>query len=192
MNTHKNKSSRTSCSGFTLIELLVVISVAALLYQIAAANLGAMIPSTILDREATLLVAKYDFLRSEARLNGKTYTLELDLTNSRYQTLMPIEERREASEVEKESLGLGWTKLPDGAKLIGYSIAGGQMLKSGLVPVHFDENGFAADQTLFLSLEQDDRMIWSVQIRGLTGHSNILKDFDGKLQSLPKIEEAAF
>jgi len=56
----------------------------------------------------------------------------------------------------------------------------------------FDENGFTGDHVIVLKLETDPTMVWSVQIRGISGKSEILSDFDGHEHALEETGEGAF
>jgi len=178
--------------GFTLIEIAVAMTIAALLLQIVMMNMGAMVPSHAMDSAAAQIVAQMDFLRSEARLQGKTYVLELDLDNHRYRTILPPEDRLVASEPVKEAFALNWTGLGDDARFGGCTLAGGQSFRSGLYPITFDANGFTADQAIYLIHNTDAQMVWTIQVYGLTGKANILPSMKGEYQPLEKVEEGAF
>lgn len=179
-------------SGFTLIELAVTVAVAALLFQIVAMNLGAMVPSHSMDSAANQVIAQMDFLRSEARLQGKSYTLELDLDNHRYRAILPPEDRLVSSEPVKEAFPLTWTDLGDNVRFDGATLASGQNFASGLLPIVFDENGFSADQAIYLQHVSDDKMVWTIQVLGLSGKATILPSMDGQRQPLLLVEEGAF
>jgi hypothetical protein len=43
-----------------------------------------------------------------------------------------------------------------------------------------------------LKLETDPTMVWSVQIRGISGKSEILSDFDGHEHALEETGEGSF
>ncbi len=178
--------------GFTLIELMVVVAIGALLVQLVAANLGAMIPSRAMDSAAHQLVARLDFVRSEARLQGKTIKVELDLGNHRYRTILPAEDRLVSTDPVPEPLQLEWHTLDDEVQFAGYAVAGGATLRSGAVEVPFDENGFTADQTIYLVHVVDKEMVWSIRVRGLTGSADVLTSFEGQLHPLESVEEGRF
>ena len=52
--------------------------------------------------------------------------------------------------------------------------------------------GFTADQAIFLVHVEDKQMVWTIQIRGLTGQSEILRSFDGTYHTLARLEEGHF
>jgi len=54
------------------------------------------------------------------------------------------------------------------------------------------ENGFTADQAFFLRHKGDDKMVWSIHLTGITGRSQILRDFEGRERRLPQVNEGAF
>ena len=66
-------------SGFTLIELMIVVAIMALVVKIVMVNIGALIPSSALDSVAAKIQSELDFIRSEAKIQGKQYKLQFDL-----------------------------------------------------------------------------------------------------------------
>ena len=178
--------------GFTLIELMVVVAIAALLVQLTTSNLGALIPSRAMDSAANQLVARLDFVRSEARLQGKQIKVELDLTHHRYRTILPPEDRLVSTDAPPEALQLDWHELGDEVHFAGYITAAGEALHSGSVEIPFDENGFTADQTICLVHAADKEMVWSIRILGLTGVADVIQSRDGAVHPLEKVEEGRF
>ena len=55
-------------SGFTLLEIMAVIAILGLVSQLVVMNLGKLVPSTVLDSEASQLMGQVEYLRSEAQL----------------------------------------------------------------------------------------------------------------------------
>ncbi len=178
--------------GFTLIEIMVVVAVMALVFQIVTTNLGAMLPASAMDSTAAELVSKLDFLRSESRLQSKTHKLEIDLGEHRYRMLLPPEDRLTSSEEVKSHFDLGWTDLNERVRFNGCALASGRILREGKFVIAFDENGFTSDLSLFLVHVADEEMVWTIQLRGLTGQTEIVKDFDGKIHPLTAMEEGRF
>jgi len=178
--------------GFTLVELVVVIAIAGLLFQLVTANLGAMIPAHALDGACAQIVGQLDFLRSEARLQGKTYQLELDLDHNRYRIVLPPEDLALAAERSGQTFDLGWTDLGERVRLARCVVAGGPEFRNGLFPIAFDANGFTADQTIYLVHSTDEKMLWTIQLRGLTGQAEVITDTNGQAHGLEKIDEGAF
>jgi len=178
--------------GFTLVEVVIVIAIAALVFQLVVGNMGAMIPARAMDSVAGQLVAKMDWLRSEARLQGKTYKLELDLTGQRYRYAVPATDRLASVESVEETFGSTWFSLGEHVRLAGCAVSGGRRFTEGIFPVVFDEKGFTADQAIFLVHAEDQEMVWTIQIRGLTGQSETLRSFDGTYHTLERLEEGNF
>ena len=141
---------------------------------------------------AAEIVSKIDWLRSEARLQGKTYRLELDLSGHRYRYVVPATDRLAATESVEETFGSSWLSLGDHVRLAGCSVSGGPRFTDGSFPVILDEKGFTADQAIFLVHVDDKELVWTIQIRGLTGQSEILRSFDGTYHSLERLEEGHF
>lgn len=180
-------------AGFTLVELMVVVALIGLVAQLVVANLGTLIPSTTLTSQANQLVANLDFLRAEARLQGKVIHVELDLTNHRWQIVLPPEETQvRRVDNEPKTFSLGWTALEDRAQFSGYLTAGGLMVSRGIVQIRIDENGFMPDFAIFLTLENNKEMVWTIRVRGMTGTAEVLTSEDGRIQPWPQVGEGAF
>ena len=161
--------------GFTLIELMAVVFIVALLVQAVLFNMGALIPTTLLESEANKFIASYDYLRSEAKVQGKRYKLQVDLSKNRWRTVIPPEDRLLSTQVQPEEMPLEWTMLDERLRYSTYCVAGGQVARQGIVDITIDENGGSADQTLSFRLKEDEEKLWTVQIRGLTGQSTLVK-----------------
>lgn len=188
-------SGHRSDAGFTLLELMVVVAILALAVQIVVVNLGAMIPRTVLDSECNRFVSKLDFLRSEARLQGKRYRIELDLDRSLWRYVLPAEERLTSEQTLEDTMpyALDWNTMEEGVKIQGIVQAGGIVVqRQGIAAIEFDENGFSADWNVFFTLDQDEEMVWTVQLFGLTGSSQLLTSFDGVEQRAEPTGEFGF
>ncbi len=182
---------------------MVVAAIAALAIQLVVMNLGAMIPRTILDSECNKFMSRLDFLRSEARLQGKRYRIELDLTNHLWRFVLPAEERLTTEQTLEETMpeALGWNRMEQGAQFQGIVQAGaltlaqvenGVVQRRGVAGIEFDENGFSADWDVFFTLEHDEEMVWTVQVSGLTGQSRMLTSFDGNEYRTQPVGEFGF
>lgn len=181
-------------AGFSIIELMVVVAILALILQMVMLNMGAMVPKTKLDAESKKLVANIDFLRSEARVQGKRYRLQLDLGNARWRMVLPAEERLVSEQTleETQPRALDWSPLEEGVVFGGAGTVARGVARSGIYELVFDEGGNTADQMVFLKLADDEEMVWTVQIRGLTGQTEILPDTDGQEQMLETVNEMGF
>lgn len=173
--------------GFTLIEILVVLTLIGLITSMLVPNLGAFVPRAKLDAAAKILTANIDFLRSEARIQGKRYALELDLDRGSWRRVFPPEDRL-TTEQDVQSLEPRheeWTRLQDGVRILTAGNGNEGMAKGGTFALTFDHNGQTGDQTIVLQLADDASMTWTVNVRGLTGQCDIIESFDGK-QHLPE------
>lgn len=180
--------------GFTLVEVVVVMAMLALVLQFVLVNLDSMVPKTRLESESKILVGNLDFLRSEARIQGKRYALQLDLGNARWRMMLPAEERLTSEQTLEETLpqALDWNPLQEGVKFLGAGNPRNGIARNSLFDIPFDENGFTADQAIFLTLTDDPKMVWTVQIRGLTGQTTILSSLDGEEHRLQEVTEGTF
>jgi type II secretion system protein H len=188
------RASRPGAAGFTLIEVLVTLLIIGLLYAIVVPNLGAFVPKTRLDKEGRILASNIDMMRSEARIQSKRLTLQLDLKNARWRRVQPPEQQlttdQDAWTLEEHYDT--WTELEHDVVYAGAGDTNEGIVRKDIYPIVFDENGFTADQVVMFRLESDPKMIWSVQIHGLTGECDIVPDFEGHERPLEETGEGAF
>lgn len=191
----------TTCNdrsaGFTLLELICVVAGMALLLGIIAPNIGALVPSARLDGSAKAIMTKLQMIRSEARIQAKRMEMEFDLTVGRYRTILPPEERLTSDQVvydDSEALDehKDWVDLETGVAFAGAGDAKSGIIEKDMYRVVFDEYGFTADQVIAITLANDETMIWSVLIRGLTGKVEILKSEEGEIAKPTAVGEGAF
>ena len=179
--------------GFTLIELMVVVAIVGIVMRIALLNLGAIVPGAILDGECKQMRANLDFLRSEARLRGQWCALELDLDNHRYRYVLPPERKLASYEDELSELPLSWTPLEERAKLAGVASPSRPLIEHGIYRITFDENGNTGDLAVFFKLDDgSNEFLWTLQLRGLTGRTDIVKSVEGQRAPLEEFNESAF
>jgi type II secretion system protein H len=179
--------------GFTIVELMVVIAVMGIIMRVALLNLGALVPAATLDSECKQMRAHLDYLRSEARLRGQAYSLELDLTNHRYRYVMPPERKLASYEADAEEFPLSWSPLDDKARFVGVAVPSRPPVEAGTYRITFDENGNTGDIAIFFKLlDAETDFIWTLQLRGLTGRTDIKKSVDGKRFPLEELNESGF
>ncbi len=181
-------------AGFTLIEVMVVVTIVAIAAQIVTVNLGALVPSTLLDSESKKLMGTIDYLRSESQLRSETFKLEFDLDLNAYRIIFPEEMRLTSDQFIKEDLAIAWTGLDERVQFGGFSIAGGRTQRSGRFQISFDEHGYTADQVVFLKLNNEDmaEMVWTIQLRGLDRKTKLVTNQEGNEAFLTVTEEGAF
>lgn len=181
-------------AGFTLIEILVTLVIIGLITATVVPNLGAFVPKARLDAAAKILASNVDFLRSESKIQGKRYTLELDLDRGMWRRVLPPEERL-TTEQDVQSLEPRqeeWSRLQEGVRIATAGNVNEGMAKGGTFALVFDHNGQTGDQSIVLQLADDPTMTWTVNIRGLTGQCDVIENYEGK-QALPEeTSEGAF
>ncbi|MCC6672962.1 MAG: prepilin-type N-terminal cleavage/methylation domain-containing protein [Planctomycetes bacterium] len=179
-------------AGFTLLELLVVISIMGLITQLVIANLGALVPARTMDKETAELAYRLDYVRSEARMAGKTFRVQFDLDNQRWRLILPPEDRLVSTQTIEEDLPLEWNQLDPQVRMVGAQVAGGMAVRSGIYEVIYDQSGFSADQALYFRHRDDEELVWTLQMRGLIGRSDVLTNAEGKEQPLEPVTEGSF
>lgn len=189
------QSQRTQAqAGFTLIEILVTLVIMGLLLALVAPSIDAFVPKARLDSAAKTIAAEVDLARSEARIQSKQFVLEFDLKKARWRRILPAEMQlthdQELWTLEPQTED--WVALPEDVIFSGAGNVNDGIARDGVYRMVFDENGFTGDHVLLLKLETDPTMVWSVQIRGISGKSEILSDFDGREHALEEVGEGAF
>ena len=186
--------SESTCSGFTIVELMVVIMIMGMITAFVVPNLGMFVPKARIDSAAKQLVANIDFVRSEARIQGKRVTLELDLDNARWRYVLPPEEQL-TTDQDLQTLETdyrAWQALEDDVRFAGAGNPLNGIAREKIFELIFDENGFTSDQSVILQLISDPALTWTVQIHGLTGHCETVRDFEGKEHPVVETGEGMF
>lgn len=196
MRTHDTHRTDRS-AGFTLLELICVVAGMALLLGIILPNMGALVPTARLDGTAKGIMTKLQSIRSEARIQAKRMEMEFDLTLGRYRMILPPEERLTSDQVVYDDTAVDeedkdWIDLDSGVVFAGAGDARSGIVEKDLYRVVFDEYGFTADQVIAVRLEEDETMIWSIVVSGLTGHVEVLKSEEGELSKPPAVGEGSF
>jgi hypothetical protein len=156
-----------------------------------------MVPQSKLDATAKQLVSYVDYLHSESRIQGKRYILQLDLSKNRWRYVLPAELRLSSDQTEESTmpLALDWTPLEEGVVFVGAGNATDGMVRPGSptpYEIVFDENGLTADQIVAMTLTSDPKLVWTVQIHGINGSSEIIANRDGQEQRLDETGEGSF
>ncbi len=194
MSRSTSPSSQRREGGFTLVEIMVVVAIVAMSVRIVTANLGALVPSTVLDAEASKLISTIEYLRSEAQLQSKSYKLEFDLQNGRWRLVMPPEERLVSTQTVGEEIPLQWKYLDERCKFAGFHTLSGHTAQSGVSKLVIDENGYTTDSMIYLQMvsESLDYNIWTVHVYGLEQRARLLTNVKKEFPRLEIVDEGAF
>ncbi|MHC5066026.1 MAG: pilus assembly FimT family protein [Planctomycetota bacterium] len=192
-STRGDRSKKRN-GGFTLVEIMVVIAIIALAGQIVVLNLGALVPSTLLDSTSREIIGQIEFLRSEAQLQGKVYELEADLDQNRWRIILPQEERLTSDQTIEEELTLNWQDMDDRICFDSLQLLGGHIQRSGRARITMDENGFTADMVIAIRMnnEAEKDLVWSIRLRGLDRKSELSTSQEGEIPRLEVVEEGHF
>jgi prepilin-type N-terminal cleavage/methylation domain-containing protein len=159
-------------SGFTLVELLVVLAVMGLLLRTVVSNYRADIPLVSLRATATAIAAELDFLRTEARLQGGRYGMEIDLAKQAFRIILPPERRKPKEDEEAlKSQKLMWSVFEKGVRLTGVNLGDKEEARNvGTIKVVFDERGRTQQKVLIFRHQDEAELIFSVIIPALGGN----------------------
>lgn len=191
---HTIPQSRPDARGFTLMELLVTLTVISLVFAIVVPNLGALIPSARLEGSGKQILRQMDWVRSEARIQGKPMAVDFDLDRNRWRIVYPPEQQltRDQDAWTLEERADDWQPLDQDVVFGGVGDAKNGMATRGVYRLTFDEYGFTSDQLLVLKLQSDPQMVWSMTIMGLSGRTSVMQSETGEVEQLYPIGEGAF
>ena len=180
--------------GFTLVELLVVMAVLALLLAVVLPNSGALVPSARLRGSGSQIQRQLDWVRSEARIQGKRMAVEFDLDKARWRIVNPPEQRltRDQDARTLEERPDEWQELETDVEFAGAGDGKVGLVHRSVYRLIFDEYGFTGDQAVVLKLKSDPQMIWALSIHGLSGRVTITESEKGELPVLQVVNEGAF
>ncbi len=190
----RGNGRRLATSGFTLVEILVTLALISLLVGIIVPNLGVMIPGARLRASGSKIQRELDWVRSEARIQGKRMAMEFDLERAIWRIVYPPEQRltREQDESVLEERPDHWVELETDVVFAGAGDGKEGMTKKGLYRLQFDEYGFTGDQILVLQLKSEPDMVWSMKIAGLSGRVDVDHSETGVIEYPAEVGEGAF
>lgn len=189
-----NAADRAATRGFTLMEVLVVLVILALLFSLILPNLGALVPSARLRSSGNQIRRTLDWVRSEARIQGKRMAMDFDLTRGIYRVVHPPEERLTRDQDERTLVERpdDWQALEDDVKFVGAGDGRIGLAEKGVYRLSFDEYGFTGDQVLVLGLVSNPNLTWTLTIQGLTGKVDVHESETGERPVPPTLTEGAF
>ena len=181
-------------AGFTLMEVLVTLTVMALVFAIVVPNVSAFVPEARLEGSGKRILRELDWVRSEARIQGKRMSMEFDLERARWRIVYPPEQKltRDQDLWTLEERPDDWVPLETDVVFEGAGDAKTGRGHHGVYRLVFDEYGFTADQIIALKLVSDPAMVWSLAIHGLTGRVEVEKSEKGEVADLVALNETAF
>lgn len=139
--------------GFSLFELLVVVCLMVLLAGIALPALTTWLDRQQLDQSVGAFMITLNNAVAQAGLEGEAWTLELELSGSRYRTF-----RRQSESVKS---GTAWQSLPEGLtfQLPDSDNVFRRKKSPALYRIEFQADGRSAGTRLEISRGQHSRLI---------------------------------
>lgn len=176
------------------MELLVTLTILSLMFAIVVPNLGMFVPSARLEGSGKQILRHLDWVRSEARIQGKPMSIDFDLDRQRWRIVYPPEQQltRDQDAWTLEERTDHWQELEQDVVFAGIGDVVHGLATKGLYRLTFDEYGFTADQLLVLKLASDGDMVWSMSILGLSGRTSVLQSETGEVETLQLVGEGAF
>lgn len=180
--------------GFTLMELLVTMTLVALAFAIVVPNLGAFVPEARLRGSGNQIVRTIDWVRSEARIQGKRMAIDFDLDRAMWRIVYPPEQQltRDQDAWTLEEQADQWKRLEDDVKFDGAGGAKDGLAHRGVYRLTFDEYGFSGDQVIVLRLVSDPTMVWSLSLHGLSGRVVVEESEKGEVVVPVAVTEGTF
>lgn len=176
------------------MELLVTLTLLALVFAIVVPNLGAIVPEARLTGSGKQILRQLDWVRSEARIQGKPMCLDFDLDKNRWRIVYPPEQQltRDQDTWTLEERPDDWQPLEKDVVFTGIGDAKNGLATKGVYRLVFDEYGFTADQQIVLKLASDPTLVWSLELMGLSGRTLVEQSEQGEVPQLQQIGEGAF
>jgi prepilin-type N-terminal cleavage/methylation domain-containing protein len=195
MRRRRDESTdRREPSGFTIIEVLVTMMILAMLFALILPNLGALVPAARLRGSGSQIRRELDWVRSEARIQGKRMVMEFDLERARWRIVLPPEQRltRDQAASELEERPEHWIALETDVGFVGAGDGKAGLTSRGVYSLVFDEYGFTGDQVLVLALQSQPSSTWTMTVHGLSGRVDVHESENGE-KPLPQVpNEGAF
>lgn len=171
-----------------------MLTLIALIFAIVVPNLGTFVPTARLQGSGNNIRRTLDWLRSEARIQGRRMAMDLDLDRGQWRVVLPPEEHltrdQEAWTIEERPEE--WESVETDVKFAGAGDARNGLVHRGVYRIVFDEYGFTSDQTIVLQLVSDPAQVWSLDLLGLSGRMAIETSDKGDIPTPTAPLEGAF
>lgn len=143
--------------GFTLIEVAAVILIVTLATAIVIANLDYLSPKYSLRAEARILSGSFEYARSSAIAQNKTFSIVYNLDDNIYYILLPTEEDEDGYVKEERQIAGGVpTEFRHGVRLVSVLLPDGEEITSGTVQVDISPLGDTGSHIVTLQHKDDE------------------------------------
>lgn len=188
------REATAGAAGFTLVEVLVTLGILSLMFAIIVPNLGVLVPSARLRGSGSHIQRELDWVRSEARIQGKRMAMEFDLDRAMWRIVYPPEQQltRDQDVSTLEERPDQWIELETDVVFAGAGDGKNGLVSHGLYRLVFDEYGFTGDQVITLTLKSDPQLTWSLSILGLSGRVDVQESERGEKIVPTVVGEGAF
>jgi type II secretory pathway pseudopilin PulG len=164
---------------------MIVVAIVGLMTQMILPAFTDTLPEQELKSTANKLAIQLNYLRSEARLQGASYSLQLDPEKQRYRIHMPpeIQLSEDANtppgEEDPEKTSLHWHFLPEGVRFAGVSVGRKDQGPKKSREIRFDPRGRTPPKVLYLEYHDpnagQEPLRYSIVIPPLTGSIRVEK-----------------
>jgi len=173
--------------GFTLIEVAAVILIITLATAVVIANLDYLSPKYSLRAEARTLSGDFEYARSSAIAQNKTFSIVYDLDENLYYILLPAEQDEDGYiEEERQMAGGVPTEFRHGVHLVSVLLPDGEEITSGKVQVDISPYGDTGSHIVVLQHEDDDERLLYLYMDSYLGTTKFSTE---ELSFFPEEEE---